>query len=107
MLLALHSCDRYSNVTKQGEARHQKEEEMKLLERGLIEVLIEQQKKLLTILSDAAEHEAALDPVLERLGHANTSGNDHSGSSGHKAGSAQQRARAVPKAVMFNTLGRV
>jgi hypothetical protein len=77
---------------------------MKLLERGLIEVLIEQQKKLLTILSDAAEHEAALDPVLERLGHANTSSNDHGSSSGHKGGT---RARAVPKAVMFNTLGRV
>jgi hypothetical protein len=87
---------------------------MKLLERGLIEVLIEQQKKLLAILTDAAEHEAALEPVLERLGHSTTatssnSGNDHSSSSGYKGGAAaaQQRARAVPKAVMFNTLGRV
>ncbi|CAM9299338.1 unnamed protein product [Chrysoparadoxa australica] len=48
------------------EARAEKEEEMKTLERALVEVLVEQQKKLLGLLSDAGDDEEALEAIKRR-----------------------------------------
>ncbi|CAM9607627.1 unnamed protein product, partial [Ectocarpus fasciculatus] len=48
------------------ESRAEKEEEMKGLERTLVQVLVEQQKKLLSLLSETGEQAEQLQEIDER-----------------------------------------
>ena len=55
-----------SRLTRLNEARESKEDEMKALERRLVELLVSQQKKLLAILQEAANASRAIDDSTPR-----------------------------------------